>query len=192
MGPITPLDEERWTRAARGGDIEAFDHLVERYESMAYHVAYRILQDPHDAADATQEAFLSAYRAIGSLRGSFKPWLVRIVVNASHDLRRRVRPGRTTSIELVEEETGDPRWLSDPTMDPEGAAISLEVLATIEEAMGHLPEDQRLAITLVDLHGLTYGEAAQAMECPVGTVRSRLARGRDRVRELLITAGSLE
>jgi RNA polymerase sigma-70 factor (ECF subfamily) len=191
VGQITPLDEERWTRAAQRGDVEAFDWLVEAHESMAYHVAYRILEDPHDAADATQEAFLSAYRAIGHLRGAFKPWLARIVVNASYDLLRRGRSARTTSLELVMEEMGEPQFMNDRTGDPEGAALSQELRATIEDALAQLPEDQRLAITLVDVHGLAYDEAAHAMACPVGTVRSRLARGRDRIRQLLVTAGSL-
>ena len=191
MGQITPLDEERWTRAAQRGDAEAFDRLVEVHESMAYHVAYRILEDPHDAADATQEAFLSAYRAIGSLRGPFKPWLARIVVNASYDLLRRGHGARTTSLELVVEEIGEPDFMSDHTADPEGAALSQELRAAIEGALAQLPDDQRLAITLVDVHGLAYDEAAQAMACPLGTVRSRLARGRDRIRQLLVSAGSL-
>ena len=192
MGWITPLDEERWTRAAQRGDVEAFDRLVEAYEAMAYHVAYRIVQDPHDAADATQDAFLAAYRAIGSLRGAFRPWLIRIVANASHDVRRRGGGGRTASLEMTVEAMGEPFAAPDPSIDPEAAALSRETIGSIEAALGKLPEDQRLAVILVDVHGLAYEEAAQAMDCPVGTVRSRLARGRDRIRQLLTAAGSIE
>ncbi len=191
--PIHLLDEERWVRAAREGDLEAFNHLVERYETAAYNVALRAVGNPEDAADATQEAFLSAFRAIGELRGgSFKPWLLRIVLNACHDLHRRQQRRPTTSMDALVEEAGEAPWADPAAPDPEGIVLTQEARQVIEQVLAALPEEQRLAIVLVDLQELSYEEAAEAMGCAVGTIRSRLARGRARLRDRLLATGNLK
>ncbi|MBM2809273.1 MAG: polymerase, sigma-24 subunit, subfamily [Chloroflexi bacterium] len=179
-------------RSAQLGDTDAFNRLVETYQVLAYNVAYRTLGDRDDAADATQEAFLSAYRAIDGLRGgSFKSWLLRIVVNACYDLRRRERRRPAASMDKMVEDLGEAPWADDDAPDPEGVAISHQTLATIEHALAEIPEDQRVVITLVDMQGCSYEEAADVMSCAIGTVRSRLARGRARVRDLLVAEGNL-
>ncbi|MPZ15857.1 MAG: sigma-70 family RNA polymerase sigma factor [Chloroflexi bacterium] len=189
---VRVIDEERWLDAARAGDADAFNHLVERYQSLAYSVACRTLADPEAAADATQEAFFSAFRAIAGFRGgSFQAWLLRIVVNACYDARRYANRRPATSMDRVIEEMGEAPWPDQHAVNPETAVLSQETLATLEGALAELPDEQRLAIVLVDIEGLTYEEAADVMGRPVGTVRSRLARGRARVRDILVATGNL-
>lgn len=190
--PIVLLDEHRWIRAAQDGDLAAFNQIVERYQSLAYNVAYRSLGHPEDAADATQDAFISAYRAIQSYRGgSFKGWLLRIVVNACHDLRRRAQRRPSTSMDALVDELGEAPWPDDGAIDPQQAALSSEERAQLERAIATLGEEQRLTLLLVDAQGLSYEEAAEAMQCPIGTVRSRLARARAHLRDTLLQDGNL-
>lgn len=186
--------EDRWIAAAQQGDVSAFNQLVEQHQSAAYSVAYRTLRNADDAADATQEAFLSAFRSIRSFRGgSFRAWLLRIVVNACYDVHRYARRRPATSMEAMLEERDDASshptqtrgWADPAAPDPEAAALSRETREAIEAAIALLPEDQRVAVALVDIQGLSYEEAAQAMASPVGTVRSRLARARARLRDEL-------
>jgi RNA polymerase sigma factor (sigma-70 family) len=191
--PIVILSEQRWIRAAQAGDVDAFNSLVDAYQDMAYSVALRTLGHAEDAADATQEAFISAYRSIGGFRGgSFKAWLIRIVVNACYDLRRYTRRRPAASLDGLVEDVGDEPWVDERAEDPEAVVLSGEARVAIERALGALPEEQRLAIVLVDMQGLTYEEAAEALSCAVGTVRSRLARGRARARDELRASGNLE
>jgi RNA polymerase sigma-70 factor (ECF subfamily) len=189
--PIVLLDEQRWIRGAQRGDLEAFNQLVERYQALAYNVAFRTLGHPEDASDATQDAFFSAFRAIADFRGgSFKAWLLRIVVNACHDARRRAQRRPASSMDALVEDLGEAPWADERAPDPEGVALTAEVRDAIERALEELPEDQRLTLVLVDMQGLSYEEAAASMECPIGTVRSRLARARARVRDHLLESGN--
>jgi RNA polymerase sigma-70 factor (ECF subfamily) len=191
--PIVILSEQRWIRAAQAGDVDAFNSLVDAYQDMAYTVALRTLGHAEDAADASQEAFISAYRSIGAFRGgSFRAWLIRIVVNACYDLRRYARRRPSASLDGLVEDIGEEPWVDERAQDPEASALSSETRAAIERALDALPEEQRLAIVLVDMQGLTYEEAAEALDCAVGTVRSRLARGRARARDELRAEGNLE
>ncbi len=184
--------EESWISAAQRGDLDAFNRLVDRHQLVAYNVALRTLHNAEDAADATQDAFLSAFRAIASFRGSsFRAWLLRIVLNACYDARRRSMRRPTTSMDALVEEGGELPWGDERAPDPEAMSLSRETRTTIEAALGALPEDQRLTIILVDIQGLGYEEAAHALDCPIGTVRSRLARGRARMRDELLASGNL-
>jgi len=185
-------DEQGWIESARAGDAEAFNRLVEQHQVVAYNLAYRTLRNVEDAADATQDAFLSAFRAIGSFHGaSFRAWLLRIVLNACYDARRRSTRRPASSMEALAEQVGELPWADERAPDPEASALSREARAAIERALAALPEDQRLAIVLVDIQGLAYDEAADTLDCPIGTVRSRLARGRARVRDELLSSGNL-
>jgi len=187
------VEDEAWVRAAQRGDAEAFDRLVDRYQAAAYGVAYRMVRNVEDSADATQDGFLSAYRAIGTFRGgSFRAWLLRIMLNACYDLRRHAARRPASSMDALVEDLGEAPWADASAADPEGAALSGEALAAIEGALAQLSEEQRAAVVLVDVQGLSYEEAAEAMACALGTVRSRLARGRARVRDLLIESGNLQ
>jgi len=186
------VDEQRWVAAAQAGDVDAFTRLVDRDQLVAYNLALRTLHNAEDAADATQEAFLSAFRAVRSFRGvSFRAWLLRIVLNACYDAARRSGRRPAVSMDALMEEVGELGWSDERTLDPVAAALTGETRAAIEAALAELPLDQRLAIVLVDVQGLGYEEAAEALDCPIGTIRSRLARGRARMRDELLRAGNL-
>jgi RNA polymerase sigma-70 factor (ECF subfamily) len=182
------------------GDVAAFNALVERYQAIAYALALRMLGDPDTAADVTQDAFFSAYRAIASFHGaSFRAWLLRIVSNGCFDVFRARGRHPTASLDtLLEGDSGDaasdvgmPAALADSTWDPERVALRAEEARAIETALLRLPPDQRLAVILSDVQGLPYEEIARVMQTPLGTVKSRIARARAQLRTLLARAGEL-
>ncbi|MBO9344330.1 MAG: sigma-70 family RNA polymerase sigma factor [Chloroflexi bacterium] len=186
MGDIE--DEEALIRAAQRGDVASFNQLVLAYQSQLYNVAYRILGDAAAAADATQEAFLSAFTHIKDYRGgSFKSWLLRTVTNACLDALRyqRRRPSRS-----LEAEDDDERSLAEvlPSGEesPDSVAERRELRHLIARAALTLPPDQRITFVLADVHGLSYQEIAQAMNVSLGTVKSRLSRARAKLRDALL------
>jgi RNA polymerase sigma-70 factor (ECF subfamily) len=185
-------DERSNLEAARRGDVRAFNRLVEEYERLAYNIALRTLGRPDEADDATQDAFLAAYRAIGSFRGeAFKPWLLRIVVNCCYDLLRKRRRQPAESLERLEQDDETPILPPDPRPGPEGEALSGETGAAIQAALDRLPDEQRAVVVLCDVQGLSYEEAAEPLELAVGTVKSRLSRARARLRDDLTARGEL-
>ena len=177
-------DEADVVRRASDGDQAAFGRLVEHYQSACYGLAWRLLGNSDLAADATQDAFVHAYQAIGTYRGGvFRSWLLRITANASYDLLRRAQRRPTSPLPDPSEGTGD---LADAmAIDPSQGAARGEMYRRLEAALRGLPEDQRTAIVLCDVYGMDYGEVAVATESALGTVKSRLHRGRLRLRELL-------
>ena len=176
---MVPYIDDPDVELARRGDIAAFNKLVERHQSTVYNVCLRMLGDVQHAEDATQETFFAAYRSLKSFRGGvFRGWLLRIASNQCYDqLRHRQRH----PTEPMPEEP----FLADPAASPDQAALSSEVIAAIERALRQLPADQRLCVVLIDVQGLDYEEAAQAMNVNLGTVKSRLSRARARLRELI-------
>lgn len=181
----TPADDVLVAQA-RDGSLDAFNVLVERYQDGVYALCRRLLADPGAAEDATQEAFLSAFRAMHAFAGgNFRAWLFRIAANESKDeLRRRQR--RPQVQPQVEREDAPPR--------PEPADESQDVLATVEQhdlgaqlerALREVPFEQRQAIVLADVHGYRYEEIATIAGCSIGTVKSRVSRGRERLRVIL-------
>ena len=177
--------EEHRARLAREGDLSAFNELVVEYQSLVYNVCYRMLGQAQAAEDAAQEAFVSAWRNIASLRGeAFRPWILRIAANLCRDeLRRRVRrPSSSLDVAL---EAGVPEPPDDDPL-PEESALSAELRAGLEAALAQLPEDQRTAIVLCDVEGLDYSEIAAVMKTSLGTVKSRIARGRLRMRQAML------
>jgi len=184
--------ESRALAGAQRGDTAAFNELVLAYQTTVYNVALRTLGNPEDAADATQDTFLSAYRAMHEFRGgSFKAWLLRIAVNTCYDILRRRQRRPSTSLEVVVEETGDTPRLADRQTGPERAALTAETVSTIEDALMRLPDDQRTIVVLCDVQGLSYEEAADVERIALGTVKSRLSRARVRLRQLLTEKGEL-
>jgi RNA polymerase sigma-70 factor (ECF subfamily) len=169
--------------------LEAFNRLVLAYQDLVYNQAYRLLSDEAAAADAAQEAFISAFRAIKGFRGGvFKAWLLRIVTNACYDELRRRQRRPTTSLEPQDdagEEIESPEWLTDASESPEGSVERAELERAIMSCLDGLPPEFRLAVVLVDVQGFNYDEAAVSMGSPVGTVKSRLARARLRMRDCL-------
>lgn len=196
------LEQELVARSQRG-DRDAFNQLVERHQAGAYAVAMRMLGDPDVAADVTQDAFFSAYRALGSFKGvSFRAWLYRIVSNGCYDYwrTRKRRPAASLEATLEGEREGEagqgtdahlPNTLIDVAADPERLVLRAETIAHIEQALLKLPPDQRLALVLSDIQGLSYDEIARVMETSLGTVKSRIARGRGHLRDILVRQGEL-
>ncbi len=189
------MHDPTWVEAARRGDLDAFNRLVLAYQDQAYRVAYRLLGDPDAAADATQEAFLKAYRGLRTFRaGNFRAWLLRIVTNTCYDALRRQRRRPSVSLDASLEEGGPGEaaaWLRDPNpaANPETYAENRALAAALEACLQGLPPDFRAVAVLVDVEGLDYPTAAQVLAVPVGTVKSRLARARARLRDCLRAAG---
>jgi RNA polymerase sigma-70 factor (ECF subfamily) len=183
------MDEPVLIREAQRGDLDAFNSLVLAYQDIAFNTAVRILGDDDQAADAAQDAFLSAFRNITAFRGgSFRAWLLRIVTNACYDELRRKK--RRPSIPLepqtrAGEEMDSPRWLADPSLSPEQTLEVDELEHAIQHCLNALPTDFRAVVVLADIQGLDYGEVAVTARVPLGTIKSRLARARLRLRECL-------
>ena len=183
------MNEQALIQDAQAGSLDAFNALVLHYQDNVFNTALRILGDEDLAADATQEAFLSAFRSITSFRGgSFKAWLMRTVTNACYDELRRQK--RRPSVPL-EPETDDgeemdsPRWLADPDMSPEQKAEADEVEHAIQHCLNNLPVEFKTVVVMADIQGMDYSEVAIAVRVPLGTIKSRLARARLRLRECL-------
>ena len=174
--PLRECDDRELIRRHLRGDNDAFGELFRRHRDRMWAVAVRTTGDRELAADCVQEAFLAAYRRADSYRGdaAVTTWLHRIVVNACLDRLRRTRP---TSV-LPEFELAEPR----------DAHARLETRLDVHAALAQLPEAQRVALVLVDMHGLPVAEAAQILEVAEGTVKSRCFRGREALAALLSTA----
>ena len=177
-------DEPAIIARAVAGDRTAFAQLMEHYQSACYGLAWRLLSDRDQAADATQDAFIHAYRAIASYRGGiFRSWLLRITANASYDILRRAQ--RRPSTTLPEPEDGAPELPDLSAPSPIEEATRSELYRHLEVALRRLPEDQRTAVVLCDVYGMDYNEVAAMTQSALGTVKSRIHRGRLRLRELL-------
>jgi RNA polymerase sigma-70 factor (ECF subfamily) len=166
------------------------------YQEQAFNLALRFLGDSDAAEDATQISFINAYQKIRSFHGgSFRAWLLRIVTNNCYDELRRRKRKPSQSLEAVdpqsEEEIEDPIWLADNSDLPEDQLAQKELQAVIQRCIENLPENFKTVVLLVDVNGMDYKESAQAASIPVGTVRSRLARARQRLQECLQTAWEL-
>jgi len=183
------MEEQTLIRAAQRGELDAFNELVLLYQDFLFRVALNILGDEDAAADATQQAFISAFRSVGSFRGgSLRSWLSRITVNACYDELRRVARNRDVPLQTYDrdgEEMESASWLADPGLSPEELAENSDLMTAIQKSLQALPEHYRLAIFLVDVEGLSYEETATALDLPIGTVRSRLARARKLLRSSL-------
>jgi RNA polymerase sigma-70 factor (ECF subfamily) len=185
-------DEQALIASAQKGDVRAFNQLVMRYQSLAYNVAYRILNDPDAAADATQDAFISAYKAMAKFRGgAFKAWILRIVTNACYDQLRRKKRKPTDSLDDLPIDQDHSHYLRDPHERPDEVAERRDLNRLLQEAISSLPEDQRTVIVLCDVQGLSYEEISLVTEVSLGTVKSRLSRARAKLRDYLVEHGEL-
>jgi len=183
------MDESALIAAARQGDLDSFNHLVLAYQELIFNQAYRVMGESNAADDATQDAFIAAYRKLNTYRGgSFRAWLLRIVTNICYDELRRRKRHPTTHLEPLDdsgEEIESPNWIADPTESPEETAERSELGRAIQRCIDDLPPDFRVVVTLVDIQGLDYAEVAEVVGKPLGTVKSRLARARTRLRQCL-------
>ena len=171
-------------RRVQKGDKGAFDLLVLKYQHKIVNLVMRYVRDPDQALDITQEAFLKAYRALPRFRGdaAFYTWMYRIAVNtAKNYLAAQRRRPMDVELDLQDPEQYELHAKLKDTDTPEAVTLSHELQATIERAIAALPEDLRTAIVLRELDGRSYEEIAETMECPVGTVRSRIFRARDAI-----------
>ncbi len=176
--------DKELVKRVQKGDKGAFDVLVLKYEHKIVNLVMRYVRDPEQALDIAQEAFIKAYRALPRFRGdsAFYTWLYRIAVNTAKNYLAAQRR-RPTNIEL---DLQDPEQYNlhaklKETDTPEGVTLSQELKDTLERAIAALPDDLRTAIILRELDGMSYEEIAQTMDCPVGTVRSRIFRARDAI-----------
>ncbi len=186
-------DDGALVQQVLSGDKSAYKTLVERYQGRTFAVAYGVLRNREDAREMAQEAFIKAYKNLGSFRqdSSFYTWLYRITVNLSIDLQRRAYRNRESTLDEVSV-VPDPAYEGGP--GPKALPSPTQVLeirrlgGRIREAIDALPADQRACIVLRELQGLSYKEIAEATGCAEGTVMSRLFYARKRLRELLADA----
>lgn len=170
------MDDEALLRRARHGDRDAFASIVTRHQDELYTMALRVLANQSDAADAVQETFLRAYTHLHELReATVRAWLFRVTLNCSRDMLRR-RSRRPTG--SLDEEGDKILALPDPAMDPEATVLARERAAAIAAALKGIPVDFRAALVLRDVNDLTYEEIAEVLRVPLGTVKSRVSRGR--------------
>ncbi len=186
-------EERRLVEVAQRGDVESFNELVRLFEGRVYNLCYRMLGDADSAADAAQDAFLSAFRNLRSFRGgSFRSWMLRIATNTCYDVLRvrKRRPSVSLDIEADDESASSPLQIADTAESPDDFAQRRELAAAIQHGLTELPDEQRIVLILSDIQGLAYEEIAQITNSNLGTVKSRLSRGRARLREVL-KAGEL-
>jgi len=181
---LSGIDEQELIRRARDGDLPAFNALVEIHQNTVFGVVLRMIHDHGRAEDLTQEAFISAHRNLRRYRGgSFRAWLLRIAKNATLDELRRRKRRPEVSIDANVVTFQD--TLPSPEQSPEDATLMGELGGLIAAGLATLPPDQRMAVVMVDVEGLSYDEAAEAMDASIGTVKSRLSRARNRMRDYL-------
>jgi RNA polymerase sigma-70 factor (ECF subfamily) len=181
----TPDDtDHELVRRVQAGDQSAFNLLVLKYQHRVLKLVGRFVNDPTEAEDVAQEAFLKAYRALASFRGdsAFYTWLYRIAINTAKNalVSQRRRPV-DFDLDLQDPDQYERQAKLKEADTPEGVLLTDEIRTVVEEAMEQLPEDLRTAIVLRELEGLSYEEIAEAMDCPVGTVRSRIFRAREAI-----------
>jgi len=183
------MNESALIQDAQKGNLDAFNTLILHYQDSVYNTALRILGDEDQAADAAQEAFISAFKSITSFRGgSFKAWLMRTVTNACYDELRRQKRRPTTPLEPDTEdgeEMESPRWLADPGMTPAQKSEADELEHAIQHCLNNLPLEFKTVVIMADIQGMDYTEVATSVRVPLGTIKSRLARARLRLRECL-------
>jgi RNA polymerase sigma factor (sigma-70 family) len=186
-------EERRLVEVAQRGDVESFNELVRLFEGRVYNLCYRMLGDADSAADGAQDAFLSAFRNLRSFRGgSFRSWMLRIATNTCYDVlrARKRRPSVSLDIEADDESDSSPLQIADTAESPDDFAQRRELAAAIQNGLAELPDEQRIVLILSDIQGLAYEEIAQITNSNLGTVKSRLSRGRARLRDVL-KAGEL-
>ena len=180
-------EETSWIDKALRGDLEAFNHLVLLNQDMAYNHALALLNNPDLAEDVTQESFLKAFQALHSFRqGSFRGWLLKIVTNTAYDLMRKSQRHPLQPF-FAENESGEELdtapWMVDATASVQEAVERNEAARGLQKLLDELPTVYRTVLLLTDAHELDYVEVAQALQIPLGTVKSRLARARFQMRE---------
>lgn len=197
MQQLATDDEMKLIARSQRGDVSAFNQLILCYQQSVYRTAYRIVGDPDVAADVTQDTFVAAFRNIRTYRNnaSFRAWLLRIGSNMACDYWRRTQRHPIESLDGLADEDGSHSAHSvdflgtlaatDIESDPEAYSLTKELQELLQNGIQQLPLDQRTAVVLCDIEGLSYEEIATATQTSLGTVRSRISRGRARLRDYL-------
>lgn len=187
-------DEERHlVESVQQGNVESFNQLVQMYQGRIYNICYRMLGEAEAASDATQDTFLAAFHKIQTFRkGSFRSWITRIATNNCYDILRVRKRRPTTSLDArlpgYDDGYDGPSLSLEPAdkgESPDDFALRQELGQTIQQALLQLPDDQRMVIILSDIQGMNYQEIAQITNSNLGTIKSRLSRGRARLRDIL-------
>lgn len=182
--PVDTGSDRTLVERVQRGDKAAFDVLVRKYQHKIIKLVTRYVHDSTEALDVAQEAFIKAYRALPGFRGdsAFYTWLYRIAINtAKNHLVAESRRPLDHGVDLQDPEQYDMQARLRDMDTPERLLLTEEIQRTVEEAIAQLPEDLRTAIVLREIEGLSYEEIAEAMSCPVGTVRSRIFRAREAI-----------
>lgn len=181
----TGMDERELIHRAGRGDAYAFEQLMAAHENKMYAVALRMCGNREDAQDCLQEAMIRVYRAISGFKGqsSFSTWVYRITMNSCLDELRRRKSRTATSLDAMLENGFMP---SDEGDTPEQSSLRAEQRRAMEKAIANLPEDMRSAIVLRDIQGCSYDEIARVLDTNVGTIKSRISRGREKLRSVLM------
>lgn len=180
--------------AAQRGDVPSFNQLARAYQSVVYHTAFRVLGDSEAASDAVQDAFVSAFKHIRSFRGgSFKAWLLRIVTNSCYDQLRAKQRKPTASLDalLLDPDNPAPGLGEAKDESPQEHVERQELASTIQQGLASMPMEQRVTLVLSDIQGFAYEEIAEITGTNVGTVKSRLSRGRAHLRDFLLAQEEL-
>lgn len=177
--------DQKLVEKAQGGDKHAFDLLVSKYQRKLGRLLSRFIRDPAEVEDVSQEAFIKAYRALPSFRGdsAFYTWLYRIGINTAKNylVSQGRRAPTSTEFDSEEAETFEDAGLLRDINTPESLLLSKQIGQTVNSAMDALPDELRQAIVLREIDGMSYDEIAEIMDCPIGTVRSRIFRAREAV-----------
>lgn len=184
-------EEQRWIAAARNGDQESFEKLVRLYEKRVFSLTSRMCRNSADAEEAAQEAFLAAWQALPAFRGdaSFATWLYRLVSNACVDILRREGRHQAMAGPSLDDEGSSPEP-PDKSPSPHALAERAELRRQIEAGLAALPPEYRQVLILREIHQCTYDEIAQIYSIDLGTVKSRINRGRKRLRKILLESGN--
>jgi len=188
---MTDIQEQNWIKSAQNGDQDAFEQLVRRYEKRVFALTLRMCRNPEDAAEAAQEAFLAAWQGLRFFRGdsSFSTWLYRLTSNACVDLMRR--EGRHWDAAGPSLDDGELNLdIPDRTASPQEAAERSELRAQIEEGLRALSPEHREVLVLREMHQLSYEEIGAVLSLDLGTVKSRISRGRKQLRNFLLKSGN--
>lgn len=182
--------EQEWIARAKAGDMQAFEALILQHEKIVYNVALRMMNHSEDARDISQEVFLKAYKSIGQFdeRAMFSTWLYRITTNTCIDELRRRKGKQSYSLEeeLESEEGSMQRQIADEGETPEESLLRAERADELKKALAQLTEEHRLAVILRDIRGLSYEEIAEIMNLPMGTVKSRISRARNQLKQEIL------
>jgi RNA polymerase sigma-70 factor, ECF subfamily len=181
------FDDEMLIRRAQGGDRSAFDGLISRYEVKAFQYAFRLTRNSEEASDVVSDAFIRVYNAIGNFKGqsSFSTWLYRILTNCFLDIRKKAKPVSSLDVASQSGNGEIERQIEDTKPTPHDETERTEREERMERAVNKLPEYQRAMIVMYHIDMLTYEEISEALDLPIGTVKSRLNRARLTLRDLL-------